>query len=154
MHFLLLFSRKRVMYVVYNVDVARIGRQFDCLKICITVMHELQDKAMDSLINRFALARAIHISIESIIDVGSVLIDGFIMRDPGGYADIIEILEDESVISAGLSKEIRCLIQIRTKLVHDYTELEVEGIVPYRYKTHLLELFMDSVSKYLEKELV
>ena len=37
--------------------------------------------------------------IESIIDVGNTMIDGFIMRDPGGYEDIIDIMEDEKVIT-------------------------------------------------------
>lgn len=33
------------------------------------------------------------------LDVGNAVIDGFIMRDPGSYEDIIDILQDEKVIS-------------------------------------------------------
>ncbi|MCG6197821.1 DUF86 domain-containing protein, partial [Anoxybacillus sp. LAT_38] len=46
-----------------------------------------------------AMERALHLSIEAVIDVGNALIDGFIMRDPGSYSDIVEILRDERVIS-------------------------------------------------------
>ena len=31
------------------------------------------------------------------------MIDGFIMRDPGGYEDIIDIMEDEKVITKEMS---------------------------------------------------
>ena len=33
------------------------------------------------------------------MDVGNLMIDGFIMRDPGSYEDIIDILIDEKVIT-------------------------------------------------------
>lgn len=54
-----------------------------------------------------ALERAVAVLIESIIDVGNQLIDGFIMRDPGGYEDIIDILEDENVITVQECDELK-----------------------------------------------
>ena len=35
--------------------------------------------------------------MESMMDVGNLMIDGFIMRDPGSYEDIIDILVDEKL---------------------------------------------------------
>ncbi|GAA3319942.1 hypothetical protein GCM10020331_028930 [Ectobacillus funiculus] len=34
------------------------------------------------------------------LDVGNAIIDGFIMRDPGSYEDIIDILVDEKGCTA------------------------------------------------------
>lgn len=139
--------------MVYNVDVKRIEKQFHCLKDGIHVLHQLRDRPLDHLENAFALARALHIAIEAMIDVGSLLIDGFIMRDPGGYLDIVEILEDEAVLSPALSIEIKKLVLLREKLVRDYDELKFEEMTPFIQRTDLLVSFMESVKAYLEKEL-
>ncbi|PIB45003.1 hypothetical protein AOA59_08845, partial [Pseudomonas sp. 2822-15] len=53
--------------------------------------HESWEKELDQL----ALERIAHMTIEIIIDVGNQMIDGFIMRDPGSYDDVIDILIDE-----------------------------------------------------------
>ena len=53
------------------------------------------------IIHSLALERIANVLIESIIDVGNTMIDGFIMRDPGSYEDIIDIMEDERVITIG-----------------------------------------------------
>lgn len=48
-----------------------------------------------TLEDQLALERLSHNIVESIIDVGNSMIDGFIMRDPGSYDDIIDIMTDE-----------------------------------------------------------
>ena len=49
-------------------------------------------------------------TIEAILDVGNSMIDGFIMRDPGSYDDIIDIMEDEKVITEEMSTSIKRII--------------------------------------------
>lgn len=53
----------------------------------------------DGDLSELIVERLIHTSIDSVLDVGNAVIDGFIMRDPGSYEDIIDILHDEKVIS-------------------------------------------------------
>ncbi len=60
----------------------------------------------------FALERIAHVIIESIIDVGNSMIDGFIMRDPGSYEDIIDIMEDEKVITAEMADPLKHVIEL------------------------------------------
>ena len=45
-----------------------------------------------------ALERIVHLLVECILDTGNDMIDGFIMRDPGSYDDIMDILVDEKVV--------------------------------------------------------
>jgi uncharacterized protein YutE (UPF0331/DUF86 family) len=78
------------------------------------------------------LERGLHIIIEAIIDVGNQMIDGFIMRDPGSYEDIVEILKDEQVIPDQEAGELKQLISLRKILVQQYTNIKHE---------HLLEMF-------------
>ena len=40
------------------------------------------------------------------------MIDGFIMRDPGSYDDIIDIMEDEKVISSEMADPLKKVIGI------------------------------------------
>ena len=63
-------------------------------------------------LEKAALERVTHLMIESLLDVGNAMIDGFIMRDPGSYDDIIDILIDEKVITAESGKSLKILIQI------------------------------------------
>ena len=43
--------------------------------------------------------RLVHVAIECLADIGNVLIDALLMRDPASYVDIIDVLRDEEVVS-------------------------------------------------------
>ncbi|XXM70484.1 DUF86 domain-containing protein [Lysinibacillus sphaericus] len=108
----------------------------------------------DSIIEKLALERIGHTLIESVLDVGNSMIDGFIMRDPGSYEDIIDILLDEKVIDRGMSKDLKRLIGERKTLVQEYTRVDYEelgGILTEVKPT--LEQFPVHIRRYLENEL-
>ena len=69
-----------------------------------------------SLEDHLALERLASNIIESIIDVGNTMIDGFIMRDPGSYDDNIDILTDEKVITAEMDEPLKKVIALRKML--------------------------------------
>ncbi|KQL55647.1 hypothetical protein AN965_17435 [Alkalicoccobacillus plakortidis] len=101
-----------------------------------------------------ALERAVAVLIESIIDVGNQLIDGFIMRDPGGYEDIIDILEDETVITGQECVELKRIIQLRKTLAYEYTTIDHHQL--YQTVTEQLKgvkHFPQAVRVYLKNEL-
>ena len=70
-------------------------------------------------IEKNALERIVHSTIEAVIDVGNALIDGFIMRDPGSYHDIIDIMLDEKVITDDMEKQLKNIIDLRKPLVQE-----------------------------------
>lgn len=101
-----------------------------------------------------ALERIAHIIIESIIDVGNSMIDGFIMRDPGSYDDIIDIMEDERVITPEMAQPLKQVINLRKMIVREFTKVDVKEINTVLYKTlEELHEFPKSVRHYLEHEL-
>src|ERR1700730_7591956 len=67
-----------------------------------------------------AQERALHLAIEVITDVGSLLIDGFLMRDASSYEDIISVLVVEKVFSTELEIPLIELVKLRKPLVQDY----------------------------------
>jgi len=75
-------------------------------------------------IEKLGLERVVHVMIESILDVGNFMIDGFIMRDPGSYHDIIDILVDEKVLPEAEEKSYKALIDLRQMLVQDYLTID------------------------------
>lgn len=105
-------------------------------------------------IEKLGLERLVHILIESILDVGNMMIDGFIMRDPGSYHDIIDILIDEKVIPDKSEASFKAIIDLRQVIVQNYLAVDHEKIktVLFREKSVLVE-FIDHVKTYLDNEL-
>ena len=107
-----------------------------------------------TVIERAALERIAQTVVESIIDVGNAMIDGFIMRDPGSYEDIIDILDDESVILPEQSAPLKDVIGLRKTLVRDYILISHDELaaVLIANKNELAD-FPNRVRAYLENEL-
>lgn len=114
----------------------------------------LSQKEWSTPLGQAALERICQMMIESVLDVGNAMIDGFIMRDPGSYDDIIDILIDEKVISAGRGAHLKILIQLRKKLVQDYIDIDHQELQEQftNYQQDLVE-FAKDVRDYLANEL-
>lgn len=105
-------------------------------------------------IEKFALERMTHVIIESILDVGNMMIDGFIMRDPGSYHDIIDILIDEKVISSQDETAYKSLIDLRQDLVKKYTEIDhTKFLNTFNDYMEIYETFETQIKDYLKNEL-
>ena len=114
-----------------------------------------EDKGWEAdLTHTLALARLSHVVIESIIDVGNSMIDGFIMRDPGGYDDIIDIMEDEKVITPEMSDPLKKVIGLRAMIVREFINVEsTEVVTVLNESLEVLNAFPVKVRHYLEHEL-
>jgi uncharacterized protein YutE (UPF0331/DUF86 family) len=120
---------------VYFVDREQIEAKLNFLENQLELFKS-QGEEWTSSIERAALERICHMSIETILDVGNAIIDGFIMRDPGSYEDIIDILLDRKV------------------LVQDYLEVDHKKLV-LTFVTHGINLnaFPTNVRNYIKNEL-
>lgn len=113
-----------------------------------------EKKEWETAIEKAALERVCHTVIEGILDVGNAMIDGFIMRDPGSYEDIIDILEDEKVITFEMSQGLKGVLLYRKMLVQNYTEIEHEDLQhAFRQQLETLKKFSPNVQQYLLNEL-
>ncbi|WP_158737814.1 DUF86 domain-containing protein [Alteribacillus sp. YIM 98480] len=111
-------------------------------------------KLAASTVEQLALERIAQGWVEGMIDVGNQMIDGFIMRDPGSYEDILDILEDEQVIPSEETKGLKEVLTLRKDLVQHYTKIKHDV---FRNKISEQEAavknFPDRIRTYLEKEL-
>lgn len=111
-------------------------------------------KEWTSFTDKLLLERIVHIVIESMVDVGNGIIDGFIMRDPGSYEDIIDILLDEKVIKAKDAVSFKKLISLRSMVVREYTKIDhkmLKEVLETNYNS--LQHFSPSIKQYLKNEL-
>lgn len=78
--------------------------------------------------NNLALERACHMLIEATVDVGNMIIDAFILRDPGNYQDVIDILSQEKVVSPEDAEKFKNTLQWRKELTRNYQSLDHEAM--------------------------
>lgn len=120
-----------------------------------TLLKEIdQQKTFTTTTEQLALERAIHVIIEAMLDVGNSMIDGFIMRDPGSYHDIIDILVDEKVIPKKDEASYKALIDLRQMLVQNYLNIDHDTLEKVM-STHMsvYQQFSDYIKTYLNNEL-
>ena len=137
---------------MYFVDREKIERTLIYLEENMELFQTLDQ--FQSPLEKKALERIAVSVIEGILDVGNAMIDGFIMRDPGSYEDIIDILLDEKVVNKEQEEQLKQLIRMRKVLVQDYLEIEhnyVESTV--KENKDVVTTFCQSVRSYLINEL-
>ncbi|MEK4713703.1 DUF86 domain-containing protein [Sporosarcina sp. FSL K6-5500] len=138
---------------MYFVDRNQISESLNHMEVLLKLYRNEKEWQKD-IIHSLALERIANVLIESIIDVGNSMIDGFIMRDPGSYEDIIDIMEDERVITSEIAGPLKVVIELRKMIVREFTKVDVGMIIEVLNASmdELLE-FPKKVRHYLENEL-
>lgn len=138
---------------MYFVDRNQIEKSLNHMENLLSLYE--QEAAWDEdLIHTLALTRLTHDVIEAMIDVGNSMIDGFIMRDPGSYEDIIDIMDDEQVITKEMTAPIKQVIQLRTMIVREFMNVNTEQMIHTMSASfEALQQFPSKVRSYLEHEL-
>lgn len=138
---------------MYFVDRNKISETLAHMSELLALFEE-KNGAWEGLESRLALERLALNTIESIIDVGNTMIDGFIMRDPGSYDDIIDILVDEKVIPAEMDAPLKDVISVRKMLVREFMKIDQVQIQEvFARNLHALKEFRPKVEHYVEHEL-
>lgn len=124
------------------------------IEACKQILQQWEGATDQGIALAFSQERALHLAIETITDVGHLIIDGFLMRDASSYEDIIEILEGETVFSTELAARIIKLVRLRKSLVQDFVPLQRDALHPLiPGLPALLEQFSQAITLYLDKEL-
>ncbi|MBD1223394.1 DUF86 domain-containing protein [Virgibacillus halodenitrificans] len=136
---------------MYFVDRSRIE---EILNYMDSILNEVKNSKPNSYLENLGFERAVQVLIESILDVGNMMIDGFIMRDPGSYDDIIDILIDEKVLPAEEENNYKMFIRLRKKLVNEYTNSNQEALNSVFHDNRaVLDQFSKHIREYLDNEL-
>lgn len=137
---------------MYFIDSKKITKNLVYMDSLLQTFETTTDWKQDT-VHELAVARIANVLIEAVIDVGNTLIDGFIMRDPGSYDDIIDILVDEKVVTPDMEAPLKALISHRRVLVRDILEVDIDALlVTMNEVLPNLKQFKPSVEKFVERE--
>ncbi|MFN4215418.1 DUF86 domain-containing protein [Exiguobacterium sp.] len=96
---------------------------------------------------------AVHL-MEGVIDVGNSMIDGFIMRDPGSYEDIVDILLDERVLDDETARAAKELVLLRAYYVREFVTSDSSRFDAWATANQeTFAKFPEQVRRYIEVEL-
>ncbi|GGK05320.1 hypothetical protein GCM10007063_29660 [Lentibacillus kapialis] len=136
---------------MYFVDRKRIE---ETLQFMDELLKEIGKHSFNTFADKLYLERTVHMVIESTLDVGNMMIDGFIMRDPGSFDDIIDILVDEKVIPEHEEVAYKAIIQLRKMVVKDYLQIDHQLLADaLRKHIDTLKRFSSHIRHYLDHEL-
>jgi len=141
---------------MYGPDLDRIERRLSFLRELGNAADRIraaERAGTDPVVVRLAAERAVHVAAECVTDVGSDLLDWFIMRDAASYEDIVDILHQEGLFADDLHGFLRELALLRKPLVQHYDRTDGEktarlaGGLPEK-----LPAFIEAVRRFVAKE--
>ncbi|PTJ24734.1 DUF86 domain-containing protein [Staphylococcus simulans] len=125
----------------------------DKLTYKLNYLQKLTEDYSENKENHYAFERIAQMLIESSVDIGNMVIDGFVLRDPGNYKDVIDILELEGVISKETQQGINQTVDARKRFVHQYDQLDTKDLIPlFDASLKDYERFIDEVINFLNNE--
>ncbi|WP_054955479.1 DUF86 domain-containing protein [Paenibacillus dakarensis] len=139
---------------MYYVNQEQIERRLSAIPEITEGLRKTAESWDGELVSGLVQERALHLAIEVVTDVGSYLIDGFIMRDASSYEDILDIIHEEKVMPSEVHSVLKELVRLRKPLVQDYYDWPrhvlhpLSSVVP-----DTLEQFAVNVRDYLKQEL-
>ena len=137
---------------MYFVDRKKIEQTLQCLEQTMAVFSAKEEYIQQT--DRYALERMAQLMIDCVLDVGNAIIDGFIMRDPGSYEDIIDILVDEKVVQSKEGEGLKEIVRLRKMLVQDYINVQHEQVIAtLQEQGAVIGAYPSHVRRYLEQEL-
>ncbi|MED4602535.1 DUF86 domain-containing protein [Paenibacillus validus] len=146
---------------MYYVNQEQIDLRLSFIPTLIQACRELQEAhstagpASATLLFHLAQERTLHLAIETVTDIGSLLIDAFMMRDASSYEDIVDILEGEGVVEAPTAGTLKALVQLRRLLAQDYADIVRDGLHPLvEALPEALETFAEAVPAFIRKEVL
>ncbi|TBL81153.1 DUF86 domain-containing protein [Paenibacillus thalictri] len=106
-------------------------------------------------LKQLAQERVLHLAIETVTDVGSLLIDAFMMRDASSYEDIVDILAGEGVFSQEVAAKLSELVKLRKPLIQEYVGFPRERLQPViAGLPDVLREFAAIVPVFIRKEMI
>ncbi|UNK17119.1 DUF86 domain-containing protein [Paenibacillus sp. N3/727] len=139
---------------MYYVNQEQIERRLNAIPEIASGLKQAAESWDGGLVFGLVQERALHLAIEVVTDVGSYLIDGFIMRDASSYEDIMDITHEEKVMTSEVHTVLLELVRLRKPLVQEYYDWERHTLHPLSsVLPDVLEQFAVNVRDYLKQEL-
>ena len=109
-------------------DIEGIEARLDKLDEYGQVLKELQGAARSIFLTDYHLyglaERYLQLSIECLLDIGTMLVTGLGLRRPERHQDVVDILVGAGVLSPELGARLAGIAGFRNILVHEYLQID------------------------------
>lgn len=142
-------ARTRLM-----VDKLRLAKYIQELDVYLQHLSELQKHPLQAFLSDWRVYdladRQLHLTLETFLTIGEMVISEFGFHKPDTYADIPRILFENRVIDHELKEQLVDLARLRNVLVHDYVRLDHERVYRHVQKdAGVIREFIDAVKKFV-----
>ncbi len=100
---------------------------------------------------RSAIERNFHLALESVLDIGEMIISIEEFRKPEDYKEVIEILGLEGILPKEFAKKFAPAASFRNILVHKYAEVDLNELHKHLQNLGDFDIFASHVAKYVKK---
>jgi len=138
----------------FMIDKERLAKYIQELDGYLKHLDELQEHPAEEFLFDWKIHdlvdRQLHLSLETFLTLGEMIISEFGFRKPDTYADIPRILFENKVIGKELKDELVDLAHFRNVLVHDYLYLDHERVYQHLQKdSKIIREFIEAVKRFV-----
>jgi uncharacterized protein YutE (UPF0331/DUF86 family) len=116
-----------------------------------SIMPKSYEEYKSSIEKRRACERLLHILIESVIDVCSLIVKGLRLGLPAEEVDLFEKLGKKKIISREMKEKLKLMRGFRNILVHRYAEVDEELVFVHLQKINDFKEFRKEIASFLTK---
>jgi uncharacterized protein YutE (UPF0331/DUF86 family) len=116
-----------------------------------SIMPKSYEEYKNSIEKRRACERLLHILIESVIDVCSLIVKGLRPGLPAEEVDLFEKLEKKKIISREMKEKLKLMRGFTNILVHRYAEVDEELVFVHLQKINDFKEFRKEIASFLTK---
>lgn len=139
------------------VDRPRLAKYIQNLEGYLKHLAELQKHPVEEFLSDWRIYdladRQLHLTMETFLTIGEMIISEFGFAKPDTYADIPRILFENKVITNQLKDKLVDLARFRNVLVHDYLRLDHERVYRHvRTDVKTIEEFIEAIKRFAAKK--
>lgn len=131
--------------------------KLELLEEYITILKDLQQYSLEEIeknyVLRGAVERYLQVSLESMLDIGEIIISEEKIKRPESYKEIFHTLGEIGVLPDTFARKIEPAAGFRNVLVHMYAKVELDRLYEnLQNGVEDMELFVEYISQFLAKE--
>jgi uncharacterized protein YutE (UPF0331/DUF86 family) len=112
-----------------------------------------KEKLNEDYMLRSAIERNFQLALESVLDIGEIIISMRELEKPEDYKEIIEILGKHDVLPRDFAKKFAPAAGFRNILVHKYTDVDTDELYEHlRQDLKDFDFFAESIAKFIKKQ--
>jgi len=131
--------------------------KLELLEEYIAILRDLQQYSFEEIETNYvikgAVERYLQISLESMLDIGEIIISMEKIKRPQSYKEIFRTLGENGILPEAFARKIEPAAGFRNILVHMYAKVEVDRLYEnLQNGVGDMELFIEYIARFLAEK--